>query len=330
MNIYAFIPLIATLAYIPLIITTISTRPWRTQHKLFLVFFVTASCWSLADVIFRNDYFPEQRKLLVQMLVLLLFLAAVQFHVFTSSFFPQGKGRWLPFAYGSLVIILIPIALGYLPKSVTADGNKLLPNYGLWIFLIALPLIILLARNLFVFLPSIKNQENPVKRSQYVSLVLCMGVLAFFLVAAIFPFAKEFPISHIGNIFIAVILSYAVVGHQLVDIRFVLRNSFIWFSISIIGIAAFLVMLVISHELLNVQFTLGTMFAASIAGIISVVLVYRLRDLVTRFLGKALQGESYYYREKLFEFANKIHNVFSLKEQGSELLALLTRLVRLQ
>ena len=67
------------------------------------------------------------------------------------------------------------------------------------------------------------------------------------------------------------------------------------------------------------------MFAATIAGIVSVVLVYRLRDLVARFLGKAFQGDSYYYREKLVDFANKIHNVFSLEEQGGELLTLVTR-----
>jgi diguanylate cyclase (GGDEF)-like protein/putative nucleotidyltransferase with HDIG domain len=324
MNIYAFIPLIATIAYVPLLVTTISARPWRTQQKWFLLFLFAAIGWSLADLIFRYDFFPGQRKVLGQIIFSFLSLAAVQLHVFSSSFYPPGKGRWLGFAYGSMIAILVIIGLGFIPKEVVTDGDKLLPVYGFWVIIIALPLLVLLTRNLFIFIPGIKNQENPVKRNQYISLVMCAAVLAFFLAAAALPYAKEFPLSHIGNIFIAIILSYAVVGQHLVDIRFVLRRSVIWLSIGVIGIAAFWSILVIYNEFVSIGLNLSMLFAVTIAGIFALVLVYRLRDLVARFLGKAFQGDSYHYREKLFEFANKIHNVFSLKQQGRELLALIT------
>ena len=40
MNIYALFPLVTTIAYIPLLITTISNRPWQKQHTLFVLFLI--------------------------------------------------------------------------------------------------------------------------------------------------------------------------------------------------------------------------------------------------------------------------------------------------
>ncbi len=325
MNIYALIPLIATVAYVPLLITTLSARPWRQQHRLFLYFLIAACSWSLLDIFFRIDLFPGFRVHFVQILIFLFYLVAIQFHAFMSSYYPENEARWLPFAYGSLIVVIVPVALGYLPQSVVVEGGKLMPNYGPWVGLIAIPLVVLVARNLFIFIPGIRHPGNAIKYNQTVSLVLSIGVLAVFLVSAIFPFAKEFPISHLGNIFVAVILSYAVVGQHLFDIRFVLRRSFIWVGVSIIGVAVFWTILLFAHLFAQIQLDFGILLSATVAGVLTFLLINRFRALMTGFLGKALQGESYYYRERLFDFANKIHNIFSLREQGGELLTLLTR-----
>jgi diguanylate cyclase (GGDEF)-like protein len=328
MNIYAFIPLVATIAYIPLLLTTASVRPWNRQHRLFFLFLVAACLWSLTDYILRSHFFPANYNyLLFQILMVVFSWMAIQFHCFISSFFPPDRGRWLPFAYGSLIVIAILAGLGYLPQSVIADGDKLIPDYGWALFVVAAALLVLLLRNVQVLLPRLKNQENPAITSQTVSLLLCLGVLVIFMLMAIFPFGKEFPVSHVGNIINAVILSYAVVGQQLVDIRFVLRRGLIWLSIAVIGLASYWALLIGLHALLRLELTPGSMFAASFSGIIAVIIIYRSRDLIFRFMGKAFQGESYNYREQLIDFANKIHNVFSLKEQGGELLTLVTRAV---
>ncbi len=273
MNIYAFIPLVATIAYIPLLVSTVSARPWNRQHKLFLLFLISACLWSMVDIIFRSNFFPQYSKLMVQIIIFLFAAAAVQFHCFSSSFFPEGKGRWLPFAYGSLFLIAIPIFLGYIPKDVGIIGDKVYPDYGYGIALVALPLLVLLARNVWVLVPRLKSQENPIVYNQAVSLLLCLGVLTFFMALTALPFLREYPVGHIGNIFIAVILIYAVVGQQLVDIRFVLRSGLIWLSISVIGIALFLALLLVSEILFNVRFTLPAILSATVAGIISMIII---------------------------------------------------------
>jgi diguanylate cyclase (GGDEF)-like protein len=327
MNIYAFIPLIATVAYIPLLATTASARPWSRQTKLFLLFLISAIFWSLSDYIFRANFFPEINHILVRFVILMCFWMTVQFHTFTSSFYPSGKGRWLIFAYACLAINIAVTVLGYLPKGVDTNGSTFYADYGYGIFALAVPMVVLLVRNVYIFAQRLKGQENPVIYNQSVSILLCLAVLAIFISAAISPFGKEFPISHVGNIINAIILSYAVVGHQLVDIRFVLRRGMVWLITTVIGIACFWGILLAFNAALRMDLSLVALFSATVAAIISVIIIYKLRALISRFMGKAFQGESYYYREELMDFAGKIHNVFSLKEQGAELLTLVTKAI---
>ena len=325
MNIYAFIPLVAIIAYIPLLISIIGARPWKKQHRLFFLVLVAAVLWSLVDYIFRSNYFPQLGTIFIRTIIFLFSWMAVQLHCFISSFFPAGKSRWLPLAFGFLVLTTVLLILGYVPQSLELIDGIYYPRYGYAILFLAVPLVLLLARNVYVLAPRLKNQDNPVIYNQTVSLLICLIVLAVFMTASIFPFGSQFAFGHIGNMIDAIILSYAVVGHRLLDIRFVLRRGLVWVSMGIIGIAIFVGLLISFQSLLNIELNYSLMFGASICGIITVAIIYRLRDVIARFMGKAFQGESYSHREKLLDFSGKIHNVFSLKEQGGELLTLITQ-----
>jgi diguanylate cyclase (GGDEF)-like protein len=325
MSIYAIIPVIAIIAYIPLLVTMIGTRPWSRQHRLFVLFLGTAIFWSLADYIFRNNFFPAYSEIIFRVILFAFILMAVQFHCFTSSFFPPDKGRWLPFAYGSLVVITILLALNYLPEGVRVSGDRLYPVYGRSVIILAIPLVTLLARNVYIFSLRIRKQQNPVIYNQTFTLLLSLGMLTVFVIAAILPFGREIPLSHIGNIINAIILSYAVVGHHLIDIREVLRRGLIWFSIILIALIGYWVLLYAFHLLFKINFTLIAMFASSLAALIVAALIYRFRDIISSALGQALQGQIYYPRQKLKAFSNQIHYLFSFKEQAGSLLQLIVQ-----
>jgi diguanylate cyclase (GGDEF)-like protein len=327
MHIYAFVPLIATIAYIPLLFTTALVRPWKRQPKLFLLFLIAAILWSLTDFVFRGDLFHQINRVLIPVIVLLFFLMGIQFHCFVSSFFPKNKGRWLIFAYASLLVNSVLAAIGWIPNAIGSVNGILYPIYGYSIITLGAPLVILLVRDFYVLLPRLRSHDNPVTYNQTASLLLCLGVLGGFVGGAMFPFGREFPISHVGNMVTALILNYAVVGHQLVDIRFVLRRGAIWVSIIVIGICSFWLLLFIFHYLFDLNLPITTLLAVTLSAILTAILIYRVYDLIARFVSKAMQGETYYYREKLLEFSNKIHNVFSLKEQGAELLVLITKAI---
>jgi diguanylate cyclase (GGDEF)-like protein/putative nucleotidyltransferase with HDIG domain len=327
MNIFAFIPLVATIAYIPLLFMTTSNRPWQKQHRLFIAFLIAAISWSLTDYVYRSDLLPDHNDILIRIVIVAASFMGVQFHTFVSFYFPPNKNRWLVLAYSSLIANIILAIIGIVPVGFKMDGALLVPDYQYSIFIVAVPLLLLVIRDFWVFIPRLKNQGNPIVSNQITSLVICLGVLTGFMMMADLPFGKVFPISHLGNIINAIILSYAVLGHRLIDIRIVVRSGLVWMIIGVIGLASFWVTLVMFHAVFNIELTPAAMMASSLAAIISVILIYKLRDVITRFMGKAFQGESFLFREKLVDFANKIHNVFSLKEQGGELLNLVIRAI---
>ena len=252
----------------------------------------------------------------------------MQLHCFTSSFFAAGEGRWLPFAYGSLLAVMIMVQLGYMPEGVTVIGDKLYLDYGIGDIFLAVPLLTLVARNLYVFGKRLKILDNPVLYNQITSLMLGIFVLTTFIFISLLPWGREFPISHFGNLLNAFILSYATIRHQLVDIKFVLRRALVWISLGIIGIGSYWLLLFILYTIFHFELEPTTTSAATIAAVLAIIFIYKLRGIFLATIGKAFQGQSYDYRQKLSDFANKIHRVFSLKEQGGELLMLVTKAIR--
>jgi len=327
MNIYTLFPLVAVIAYIPLLITTISSRPWQRRHKLFILFLVAAISWSLTDIFLRSNLFPQYNPLLLKGILITYTWTGVQFYCFASSFFTPGQGRWLPFAYASLAFVIVLVLLGIFAEGVAADGDKLYLDYGKGVFFLALPLLILASRMTYVFGRRLRILDNPALRNQIFSLLLGLFVLILFTLAAFLPWGREFAISHFGSIIVAVILSYAVMRHQLVDIKIVLRRGLGWVSLGIIGVASYGLLLVILHSVFHFETDLTAEFVIALVAVLVGLFIYKLRGYLFVTVGKAFQGQSYDYRQELSDFASKIHNVFTLKEQGGELLALVTKAV---
>ncbi len=327
MNIYAIFPFISVIAYIPLLMTIAGSRPWQRRHTLFLLFLVSAMLWSLITYFFRGNLFPQNNLLLFKLIIIFYAVMAVQFHCFASSFFPPRQGRWLPFAYASLAAIIAMVMSGFVTKGVVVDGDMVHGSYQISIALVFLLLVSLAVRDIYVLWKRLMVLENPVLYNQIISLMLGISVLVVFTVVALLPFGRTYPVSHLGNLINAFILSYAVIRHRLLDIRIVLRQGSAWISLVIVGTVTFWLLLVVLHSLFNFQLDLKASFVATLAGLLVAIFIYRLRGALFELMSRVFQGPSYDDRQKLSEFANTIHNVFSLKEQGGELLALLTRAI---
>jgi diguanylate cyclase (GGDEF)-like protein/putative nucleotidyltransferase with HDIG domain len=327
MNYYALFPFIAVIAYIPLLITTAGSRPWQKRHTLFILFLVSAMVWSLIDYFFRSNFFPQHSHLLFKAILIVYAVMAVQFHCFSSSFFGPGQGRWLPFAYVSLAIFIALVALGFVTRDVIAVGDKLYPRYSLGIIFMAGHLLTLAGRNYYVFWKRLKLLDSPALYNQIISLMLGMSVVIVLTVVSLLPWGREFPVSHFGNLINAFILSYATIRHRLLDIRLVLRQGSTLVTLGIIGIVSYWLLLIILHSIFRFELDLTASFVATLAGLLVAVFIYRLRGSLFAVMSRAFQGPSYDHRQKLTSFANTIHNIFSLKEQGGELLALLTKAI---
>jgi len=225
MNVYAIAPLIAVIAYIPLLITTAFSRPWQKRYTLFVLFIIAAIIWSTIDIFLRIDFFPNNEYIPFKLIVISYSFMVVQLHLFTSSFFPKGVGRWLPFSYGSFIFIALIVGLGYISGDVTGSNGIIDVGYTWQIIFVFVPLIILAARNYYVFIKMSKHLNNPVLYNQVITLLIAIGVITTSTIASLFPAGDAFPIPHYGSLINAFILSYAVIRHQLVDIKIVIMRS---------------------------------------------------------------------------------------------------------
>lgn len=327
MNIYALFPLIAIVAYIPLLVITISTRPWQRQHMLFTLFLIAAVMWSLADYLARSNFFPQYNFLLFKLVLIMLTWMAVQLHCFTSSFFAPGQRRWIPFAYGSLAVVIALAVLNYIPEDMVVSGDKLYPVYGNWIVFMAVPLMTLAARNIYVFWKRLKTLDNPVLYNQIVSLLISIFVLTIFLFTALIPWGREFPISHFGNIMVAFILSYATIRHQLLDIRLVLRRVLSWVTLAVAGIGIYVLLFFLVHLWLGFELRPAVLVTGLIGATAAAMLIYLTRDVFQQRIDQVFNPKTYDYRQKLSDFVGRVHDVFDLKELGGELLPLVIRAI---
>ena len=330
MNIYTIAPLIASIAYIPLLVVIIWSRPWHKRHTLFFIYLIAAMLWNLSTYFFRSNTFPQHMVLFSKLALVMFVASTVLFHFFTSSFFPSGKGRWLPFAFVSLIIMIACIMMGYITGNVIVDGIKIYPQYTYGVIVIAIPLIVLFFRNFYVFWRVLKTTNNPITHNQILSLMIGIHVLVFFTILHILPLGREFPISNFGNLIVAFILSYAVIRHRLVDIRLVIRRGTAWITLGFIGIATYWLLLVVIHSIFNFDLDLVASLAATIIAFVVAIFIYRVRGQLFKLMSRAFQGSSYDYHQRLNDFTNKIHNVFSLKEQGGELLILLLKALNIK
>jgi diguanylate cyclase (GGDEF)-like protein/putative nucleotidyltransferase with HDIG domain len=286
--------------------------------------------WSITDIFLRSNYFPQHSYFLLQLIVVTFILTAVQFHVFITTFYNPGQGKWFPLAYGTLAGTIVLVALRVFPEGVIANGDKLYLDYGTAIFFLAIPILMITIRGVYVLTRRLKSSENPVLNNQIITILLGVGALAITTLVSFLPVGREYPIAHLGNIINAIILSYAVLRHRLVDIRFVIRQGTAWIGLAAIGTLSFWLLLVVFHNVFDFELDPIASIVATLTALVVAVFIYKVRGYFFDFMSRAFQGSSYNFRRRLNEFTNKIHNVFSLKEQGGELLVLLLKAINIK
>jgi hypothetical protein len=99
MNPYAIAPFIATIAYIPLLFMTASTRPWQKKARIVLPVPSLGDVLEPGGLLLPQQHVPGTQYVFFDLIVILFSVTVVQFHCFTSSFYPPGYNRWLKFAY---------------------------------------------------------------------------------------------------------------------------------------------------------------------------------------------------------------------------------------
>jgi diguanylate cyclase (GGDEF)-like protein/putative nucleotidyltransferase with HDIG domain len=327
MNVHASIPLSAAIAYIPLLVILLISRPWQNQQKFFFLFLLAASFWSLADIFARSDFLMAYKMLLAKLVLFGAIWMVVQYHYFLRTFYKKESVK-IFFAYMVLAAFLVMEVLGYIPASMDITTGGINVNYGKWLSLVFAPILFaILARDFYFVLQKRRTSTNVAERNQISYIFVGFSFLLVFGILTIaIPLGGKYPIAHIGNLGMACVLTYSVVAHRLLDIRIIFRRALMYLGLYGGGLAIVLLFFFLAHLLFGFEpdfITLGLALGIGIPVIF--FLAYKARDALQRKVEEAFIGEMYPYRKQLSDFVTKIHDIPTLEQFGSEFISLLAQ-----
>ncbi len=323
MNIQAWIPLAATVAFIPLFIVLIFNRPWQSQHKLLFWYLLAAMLWSFVDFLFRSDFLLEYKLLLLKIVILLAFCMAVQL-IAVVRYFSKSQLFKFPLIYVFVLIVAALELLGISPKGIDIANGSIHVSYGIWLLVIALAVLIVGSGDLYFLIRRFLNAGSLEERNQLYYLFTGIVVLIILTFASFIPGGGRFPLAHIGNLVMGSILSYVFLRHRLLDMKFITRRGLAWIGLTIVGIGLYVSLLLLLRWLAGIELDVQILVLTSLAAIAAIVCIFLLKGLFSRGTDRFFYKARYDYRQQLYNFLrHKLSGIFSLKELSEGLLPLL-------
>jgi diguanylate cyclase (GGDEF)-like protein len=318
-NAQTVIPLIATIAYIPLFAILLSNRPWQPRHTLFLLFLIPAVLWSFTTFLSMQGLSPESKEVDVRIVLCLAIWMLVQFHYFVSSFYRSEpmKIRWV---YAFLAATIVLAGLGLTPAHVeptVSYGRPVIVIYLLFLSTVGI-------KDIYSLLQKHRLSPNPAERNQIVYLLASIVIFTAFFLGGVG--GGEFPVSHIGNLAIACILTYAVVTHRLVDINVVFRQALIYVALYGTGVGILILLAWLAGDNNRVDFNaLALIMGFGIPAIL--IVAHKVHNVWQKKVEDAFMGAKSFYRRQLSQFIVGLHNVPSLEQMGNGFISLLAQSV---
>jgi diguanylate cyclase (GGDEF)-like protein/putative nucleotidyltransferase with HDIG domain len=328
MNVQVLIPLIATIAYIPLFVILLSNRPWNRKQRFFFLFLIPAILWSSIGFLGYSNLFAGDKSFAVKFGICTVIWMLVQLHCFVSSFYGSRRIK-IPWAYVFLVSTIVLVLLGYIPRSIEVTASGITVDYGPWLIAVGLLFLSIVGvKDIYSLTQKYRLSPNPEERNQIVYLLVAIGVLAVFSLSSFAPRGGEFPVSHIGNLVVACVLTYAVVTHRLVDMRVVFRQALIYIVLYGGSVGIVVLFFGLAYRYVGFELNFTTLALAIGLGIpLILFFAHKVHDLWQRKVEEAFIGARYAYRRQLSQFITRIHDVPTLEQLGSEFISLLAQSV---
>ena len=326
MNVNILVPLIATVAYIPLFVVLLLNRPWDRKQRFFFLFLVPAVFWSLSAFLSRSGLLIQNKPLELKIVICAIIWMLVQFHYFVCSFYRFERIK-VPWAYLFVGATVVLAALGHIPQGVETTASGISVDYGPWIIAIAFVFLFTVGtKDIYSLIQKYRLSPNPAERNQLVYLLTAIGLFTIFVFSALTPWGDKYAVPHIGNLAVACVLTYAVVTHRLLDVRVILRQAVIYVVLYGGGVGIVVLFFWLAHRFVSFELNFASLALTISLGIPAVLLlVHGVRDLWQKKVEEAFIGVRYYYRRQLFDFVAKIHSILTLKQLGSDFISLLAQ-----
>jgi len=326
MNIGTLVSLLATIAYIPLLILLFVNRPWQRRQRLFAAFLAGMMIWSLGTFLFRSDFFMDDKLLLAKVTLMLLAISIMPLHYFLRTYYENSKPSFptaIIFAAITVVLILL-----FIPEGVIFE-NGAIPVYGFWLYPVMLFNLLLLGRDVLLLVRKLSTVADPVVRNQIVYLISGLGIAIIIISSTFSKIGQVYPTAQVGNFILALILTYTVIRHSLLDLRLVLRRGLTILLMAVVGMGIYIMLFVIANLLFNIEIIPSNLALGMGIALIIILVILQMRSLTTSQIDKLFYRESYSYRQQLNTLVrDRIRRLINLDELGSELLTLLSGSLR--
>jgi diguanylate cyclase (GGDEF)-like protein len=330
MNIHVLIPLIATIAYIPLIVILFANRPWQPRQRLFFLFLIPAMLWSATDIFFRSSLFAQHKLLLVEIVLFFAVWMIIQYRYFVQSFYKSDVAR-KPFAYIILVAFVGLVILDYIPRGISITPDNIHVDYGPWVIVIAGVILAITSKEIYNLIRKLKVSDNVEEHNQIIYLFVGLCCLAVFGFITFQYSARGYPIGHIGNFFNALILTYAIVTYRLLDIRVVFRRAIVNLALYGSGLSIVLLVFWLIYRFIGFELSIVSYLITISVGIpVVLFFVHKLSAPWRTKMEEAFIGERYHYRQQLAQFINTIQSISNMEQFGSEFVSLLSQSIGCQ
>ena len=327
MNIFTVVPLIGFIASGVLCAVIWSQRPLLRTHTLLGIMLAFVTIWAFSSFVLHADFFPKQALWWYTSLTLCAVGASTSYYHFSRTFINKPAGIGIYLGYGVLLLVVILTALGYYVKAVYTVGGLIYAEENLIVLgLVAVTALSLIGGVFFNFGRRYRAVTDPMARNQLGYLMAGVMVATFFGLTNFFSTLKAYPLDQLGMLLNCAIMAYAISRYKLLNIRLALRRGLSWLGLVVVGGSVYLVLYLVVLLVLNFDLKIQVLASATLAAAVSFVVIYTLRDFFNIGVERLFYRESYYYRQKLYNFVrHKLSSIFGLEELGSALLPLLSK-----
>jgi diguanylate cyclase (GGDEF)-like protein len=321
MDSHALIPLAATIAYVPLLLVSLFHRPWQRQQGYFALYLIPAMLWSLSDFFLRSELLHINQSVLVKVIICMTFWVVIQFHYILKSFHSKSGG--IPLAFLPLFAIIALAARNVIPHDIDISQGKTAVDYGLWMPLVATPILLIVFRDAYLLARKRKATTLLSERNQITYLLVVILTGATLLGCAFTKFGASYAMAHVGNLLTALILLYATAAHRLLDVGAAFRRALLYVWLTLVAVLTYLLLFWIASEGLNFKLDWLVVIVGIGATFCCIVLVSAVSATSRRAIEELFTGRRYDHRQRLLQWVTSMYNIADLKEFSSQFLSLI-------
>lgn len=332
MTISSIIPLVAALAYIPLLFILITNRPWNKQHKLFAVYLAAAMLWSLSTFLLRTNYLSSHTLLIFKLTICFFILLIVQYMSFLKNYFYGKGGRLLYAGYALLAIIIFGAVMGFMPQELYVENGTVAPTLGFWLPLISVIPFLFLLVMISDLVRKLRTSTDPLEHDRIIYFLAGISVVATLGVAGLSGIGDKYPIIHLGHMINALLLTYATLRYRILDMTFIARRTLVYGAMIGIVLSIYIAWAALVHLVFKMPMSFVSYVLVMVLTVVTCAFFWvRTRIYLYEKVDEIFYGESYDVRQELSNFlAHGISNVFDLQEFSRGLLPPLVKVANCQ